>query len=1016
MMKRSAWLALAGISGLAIMAALLAFLIFHTTQRHLHDTRGVALGVLTPGLPLRTSGSPYGANVSLDKDMANLERSLSLAQDAGMLWLRQRFPWSEIEPQRGVWRWDSYDRIVDAATAHGLKIVAVLDTSPAWARGGNVVTSPPQNNEDYGSFVAAFVSRYGGRVSHIQIWDQPNVAPNWGEWWASPAEYVALLKVAYARAKSANPAVLVLAAGLAPTVADDQWNLNDVTFLRRMYAFGARGNFDILAAKPYGFWSGPDDQRVDAGVLNFSRLILLREIMVKNGDTALPIWAVEMGWNALPAGWTGAASPWGSDSEEKQALRLHDALTRAQSEWPWLDVQIVSGLRYPAAGGDDPVRGFALLDDAWTPRPAYNALRDLARAHSVADVGFYPADTSAAIYSMGWTPVAQQDGWLVSPSASAGAGFTVTFRGTDIALYTLRQRDAGRMLVWIDGQALERLPRDGAGVSFVDPANLPNAGMQATVLADHLPDGEHILRVQVVDLFGNSQVTLGGFEVVRIISRFSLYLRLALLALGALACLAGAVLLAPRLPWAAWDALVERWPLPVQVGALAAALVVYYLAPWLPLAGLAALAFAALAFTRLDLALLLTVLTVPFYLYPRHIGGQAFSLPEVLTLLCFAAWVVRGVGRREWRWRGDVALPALFFVAVALLSLGASNDLRLSLRELRTVVIEPVLFYVVALAAFGRPNRAGRPALAWALLLAGGAAAAQALVQYGTGQVITAEGARRALGPYGSPNNLGLLLERVLPLAIVLCLWGWSQWQAQRSEGARAAAAGRALVLRLLLPAACLLVIVVALFLTYSVGAWLGAIVGLFVLAALRGRRQVATLAVALAVLAVVLLPLLRVDRVVSHLGLGGETTTTLRLDLWQSSLAMLRDHLREGVGLDGFLDAYRGVYIRPEALREPGLSHPHNLLLEWWLFLGILGVPALLWLLASFFRRAWRSLRSLAPAQTLLVQGAMAGMAAALTHGMVDRFYFGAPDLAYVFFALLALAPHAVADAEKSP
>jgi len=39
-----------------------------------------------------------------------------------------------------------------------------------------------------------------------------------------------------------------------------------------------------------------------------------------------------------------------------------------------------------------------------------------------------------------------------------------------------------------------------------------------------------------------------------------------------------------------------------------------------------------------------------------------------------------------------------------------------------------------------------------------------------------------------------------------------------------------------------------------------------------------------------------------------------------------------------------------------------------------------------------------------VLVQGAMAGRAAAITHGLVDRFYFGAPDLAFIFFTLLVI------------
>ena len=174
-------------------------------------------------------------------------------------------------------------------------------------------------------------------------------------------------------------------------------------------------------------------------------------------------------------------------------------------------------------------------------------------------------------------------------------------------------------------------------------------------------------------------------------------------------CAGGIAVLMPRLPWLAWDDVVDRLPLVGQLAVLALAVVVYYVAP-LPVAIVSALVFAAVAVARLDLALLFVALTAPFYLYPRPIGGQVFSLPEVLTLLCFGAWLVRGPGQRQWRVDGAFRWPALFLVFAAIVSLGATIDLRLSLRELRTVVIEPVLFYIMAVSAFGRTPRQPAPA------------------------------------------------------------------------------------------------------------------------------------------------------------------------------------------------------------------------------------------------------------------------------------------------------------------
>jgi hypothetical protein len=59
-------------------------------------------------------------------------------------------------------------------------------------------------------------------------------------------------------------------------------------------------------------------------------------------------------------------------------------------------------------------------------------------------------------------------------------------------------------------------------------------------------------------------------------------------------------------------------------------------------------------------------------------------------------------------------------------------------------------------------------------------------------------------------------------------------------------------------------------------------------------------------------------------------------------------------------------------------------------------------WLLIRFFRDAWHAEEAPAASWPLAL-GALAAMAAALVHGLVDNFYF-VPDLAIAFWLLLAL------------
>ena len=334
-------------------------------------TRGVEYGV--------RAETAFGVNVALEQySDADLTRALELIRGSGFGYIRQHFHWSEIAPRRSEFAWEKSDRVVARADEFGLQLIAVIDTTPVWARHpgeADLLQAPPENPGDYGHFVGAFVRRYGDRVQYIQIWDNPNVHPFWGRRNAEPIEYAALLCSAATSARAANPQVKILSAGLAPSgeLVRGHPDYSDILFLRGLYQVGAQNCFDIAAVKPYGMWSGPDDRRAEKEIFNFSRAILLRDETCAYGDFAKPIWAVEFGWNALPQDWRGAASPWGADTEETQSARLAGAVQRARSEWAWMPVLIAQTFQ-PNAPSNDPVWGFSLVDKNFQPRSLYTAL------------------------------------------------------------------------------------------------------------------------------------------------------------------------------------------------------------------------------------------------------------------------------------------------------------------------------------------------------------------------------------------------------------------------------------------------------------------------------------------------------------------------------------------------------------------------------------------------------------------------------------------------------------------
>ena len=336
--------------------------------------------------------SPFGVNTFLEQEVepAKRERSLQMIADAGFKWIRQQFPWSDIEiSSKGdfddcrnppcISAWAKYDNIVQLAAKYDIGIVARLDAPPKWAQSNPGDFAPPANLNDFGDYVAAVAARYKGRIKFYQIWNEPNNYPEWGEQPVDPEAFTQLLCVAYQRIKQVDPDAAVLAPALSPTISLDPGpgpgtGLNDFIFLQRMYDSGAGQCFDIMSAQGYGLFSGPTDRRLRSRVVNFSRPMYIRDIMVKNGDAHKPIWISEMNWNAVPD--SVADKRFGQVTLEQQARYLPLAYDRIRREWPWVGVAFTWFFK-PAtdAEKDQAKYYFRMVDPDFTPLPVYESFK-----------------------------------------------------------------------------------------------------------------------------------------------------------------------------------------------------------------------------------------------------------------------------------------------------------------------------------------------------------------------------------------------------------------------------------------------------------------------------------------------------------------------------------------------------------------------------------------------------------------------------------------------------------------
>ncbi|PZR98675.1 MAG: hypothetical protein DLM69_08365, partial [Candidatus Chloroheliales bacterium] len=226
--------------------------------------------------------------------------------------------------------------------------------------------------------------------------------------------------------------------GLAPT--DDKTypaNESDLLFLQDMYDAGAKDYFDIASVMIYGFQEPPTTHRTDFNRFNFSRPILTHELMVRNGDGNKPIWGSEYAWLSLSPNIDWPPDPrygnqkslWGNGVDEQtQGEWLVGGYERARRDWPWMGVMAVWKFRDPINNPTLPASWFSIVNNDFSPRPAYNILHDYARTGAwgtVADVGVHSGCCRAITWQGNWnksaTPVSGNKGDALSISSIGDA-------------------------------------------------------------------------------------------------------------------------------------------------------------------------------------------------------------------------------------------------------------------------------------------------------------------------------------------------------------------------------------------------------------------------------------------------------------------------------------------------------------------------------------------------------------------------------------------------------------------
>ncbi len=475
-----------------------------------------------------------------------------------------------------------------------------------------------------------------------------------------------------------------------------------------------------------------------------------------------------------------------------------------------------------------------------------------------------------------------------------------------------------------------------------------------------------------------------------------------------------------------------------------------------------------LAKLRPDWAVMLLLASLPFYQVRFVVAGIPATLLELMILVSFAVFCIfhtkfLDIIRRKHTWR-DIketrakrgTYPfALEITCLLFLSYGAAAWAGFSDEALgiwKAYFYEPVLVFILILNVFkfnGKTETNGNilEKILWPLCLSALGVSLIAILQR-FGLVLSPENFwPRVTGPFPYPNALGLYLG---PLVLVMAGWLIGNLRMSNVEY-------RKRVLKSWFLALTIVLSVTAIYLAKSEGALVGIMAGTAVFGLMwhfscsQYGKFVPIMAVSTMMILIMYSPLILTKLIPEHAYLDSgipaldyaadkaalnDLSGEIRKQQWRETWEMLKGDNRWfwGTGISGYQEAVapyhqEGIFFNID--RDPDFRrkivifdeqykserwqpvevylYPHNIFLNFWTELGLVGALFFVWIMIKFF---FTGIRYFKPACELpgrgdpnkfLNFGLMGAMTAIIVHGIVDVPYFK-NDLAVAFWVLLAL------------
>jgi len=237
----------------------------YTVSVHLNNTDSEMTTYFSVVVPYHERNMTKSSPFAIDAAYSHLVKPGDIPDFAealkrlGVQWVRDRFMWSVVNPESGVFDYSHYDPLIQAVAEKGIRIVDVYADAPAWTQSKAGDKLPTDLIAAY-RFATDSASHYYDAVQAWEIWNEQDAA------FTSPDEsadqYAAYLKAAAIGYRDSTARPLIAVGGLAYRPGDYAEQLMDNEMLPFIDIYNlhsypkayANGDPDVVPFPDYAAW------------------------------------------------------------------------------------------------------------------------------------------------------------------------------------------------------------------------------------------------------------------------------------------------------------------------------------------------------------------------------------------------------------------------------------------------------------------------------------------------------------------------------------------------------------------------------------------------------------------------------------------------------------------------------------------------------------------------------------------------------------------------------------------